>query len=415
MNTKIINKKFIIKHSDGVKFAKESGDFNPIHIDKKYGYNSIYGENITHGILLIILFFKKIVIQEKTEIYRINIKFIKPATYNNYISIKKNSNALTTSFYLIQDNNNIVEIDFQTQPVEKKNKNLLNKNLIKTLKKISWYTGMKYPGKNSLLYNFLIEKKKDNFSKVFTISSRLLDKRLPIIKNSAKFKNYNIFFTSLYRPFVKIKKIHPKKNIIQSIKKINENVLIIGASQGIGKDILNLLSYNKKISIVATYFKNKFTIKNKNVIIKKVNIDLNQKIINRIIEKYSPLKIFYFATKKILFERQISKKKVEEYKYYFLDFPLNLLKKNKDKKISFFYPSTEYINFDSKAPYSKIKAEAEDKIKKFCVRNNIKFIFHRFPAINSRQSVTILNSNNPSLNEYFNVNKKVVQKILLSN
>ena len=112
---------------------------------------------------------------------------------------------------------------------------------------------------------------------------------------------------------------------------------------------------------------------------------------------------------------EIDEKKVEEYKYYFLDFPLNLLKKNKDKKISFFYPSTEYINFDSKAPYSKIKAEAEDKIKKFCVRNNIKFIFHRFPAINSRQSVTILNSNNPSLNEYFNVNKKVVQKILLSN
>ena len=40
MKINLIKKKFIIKFRDGLLFAKRSKDFNPIHIDKKYAYNS---------------------------------------------------------------------------------------------------------------------------------------------------------------------------------------------------------------------------------------------------------------------------------------------------------------------------------------------------------------------------------------
>ena len=50
---------FYIKESEGVNFAKLSGDNNVIHIDKIAGHNSIHGYNIAHGVLIILKFFKK--------------------------------------------------------------------------------------------------------------------------------------------------------------------------------------------------------------------------------------------------------------------------------------------------------------------------------------------------------------------
>ena len=45
---------FIINNQQGKRFSKLSGDYNKIHLDKKYGYNSQFGENIVHGSLVII-------------------------------------------------------------------------------------------------------------------------------------------------------------------------------------------------------------------------------------------------------------------------------------------------------------------------------------------------------------------------
>ena len=92
---------------------------------------------------------------------------------------------------------------------------------------------------------------------------------------------------------------------------------------------------------------------------------------------------------------------------------MQILKENKSEKISFFYPSTDFINFDKKSPYSIIKLKAEKKLKKFCIKNKIKFISHRLPAINSRQSISISNQENQNLNEYFLGHKKVLNKMLL--
>ena len=411
MNFKLNKNQFIIKFLDGIKFSKKSKDTNPIHIDKIYGYNSIFGENIIHGVLTIIFFFKKISFKKNIKIKRIEIKFLKPARYNKLINIKckkKNKNYI---FLLKQENKIITNIELYL--TESKGVNNL-KDFEKIFQKISYYTGVKYPGKNSLINDILIEEsQKEKNYKCNKIKSRLLDPRLPIIKNYFSFKKYEINFTSIFRPVVRWKKIKPNKPILKAVNKIKNNILIIGASQGVGRDLLYMVKENKKIFIIGTFFKNKINVKAKNI--KKIKLDVtkNLKKLKSCIKKYSPLRIYYFATQKILFDRHISEDKIKEFNKFFINIPLKIIKENKSKEISFFYPSTDFINFDKKSTYSIIKRKAEKKLQKFCSKKKIKFISHRLPAINSRQSVSVLNQENQNLNEYLVKNKKVLNKILL--
>ena len=64
------NKKITLGHikineNQGVNYAKDSGDKNKIHVDKIYGYNSIFGKNIVHGTLIISKFLKLIDFKKK--------------------------------------------------------------------------------------------------------------------------------------------------------------------------------------------------------------------------------------------------------------------------------------------------------------------------------------------------------------
>ena len=45
-----------INKNEGIKFSKFTGDNNKIHINEVTGNNSIYGENIAHGVLVILRF-----------------------------------------------------------------------------------------------------------------------------------------------------------------------------------------------------------------------------------------------------------------------------------------------------------------------------------------------------------------------
>ena len=96
---KIKKNNFLIKFSEGINFAKKSKDFNPIHINKIYGYNSIFGQNIIHGVLLIISFFNKAVIQKKYGVDQVYIKFLKPAVYNNRLIISQIVQKKKTFFF----------------------------------------------------------------------------------------------------------------------------------------------------------------------------------------------------------------------------------------------------------------------------------------------------------------------------
>ena len=95
---------FSIKEFEGVNFAKLSGDNNIIHIDKVAGYNSIYGCNIVHGVLVILKFLDKI--KFKKNCSYIKVLFTKGFKYNLKIKIKiikKNKSKIL--YELIQQNN----------------------------------------------------------------------------------------------------------------------------------------------------------------------------------------------------------------------------------------------------------------------------------------------------------------------
>ena len=58
-------KKFKITKDEGIRFSKISGDYNKIHIEEIFGYNSIFGSIICHGALVISKFLKKINLKKK--------------------------------------------------------------------------------------------------------------------------------------------------------------------------------------------------------------------------------------------------------------------------------------------------------------------------------------------------------------
>jgi hypothetical protein len=419
---------FKITEDEGLNYSKISKDKNKIHIDDLVGYNSIFGKKICHGTFVVSKIFKnkefrKIISSNKE--FNFHIHFFDFIEYDKNIIIKKIQN----KFYVIQNNKKKINIivrkknNFFINNIEKKMdhyhkkkiKNLKNRYelLFSLLANISSYVGNKYPGKYSVISSINI-----NFNNKFSvnknnliISSYKLSERLPLIRNILLYEKFNIEFETLERPFVKKNKFFIKKNLKKKIKDFKDNILIIGGSSGIGNDILNMFKINKKISKIVTFNKNKITSKVENSYFYKVDVFKNLKKIEHIVKKYGPVKIFYFPSTKIYFDKKVSAEKLKEYKKIFLNIPLQIIKNNKDKIISLFYPSTINIDEDSKSDYSKVKRLAEIDINKLCLKNNIIYKSIRFPALNSKQSISLLNPVQQSFFEYINKNPKLFNKI----
>ena len=428
--------KFYIKKKEGINFAKISGDNNSIHIDEIYGYNSIYGENIAHGVLVILKFLKKIKI--KKNFSYIKVFFNEGAKYNHKISLKKiKKGKKKLSYELVLLNNTIVRIElgffpndfkirnlekislerkFHTPNIKKKNffSNYIPSELNIALYKLTEYVGTIFPGENSLISEINISNLNFNLSDKVIINSdsTLLKKGFPIIENRLKYKNYNIQFRTYVRPKLKIKLQKPPKKIINEINSIKENVLIIGASSGIGNDLLKLFLNNKKIKIIATYYKNKILIKNKNLIIKKLNIEKSVSLVYNIIKRYSPIIIYYFATPKILFKSIKDKNFIKLYNKYFIDIPIKLIKFSNNYECKFFYPSTTYNN--SLSEYSLIKLKAERKIKKL-KNNKVRINIAKIPGINTRQTLSMISKNLPNFRDLIFQNEEIFKKIFFKN
>ena len=418
---------FLISKKEGIKYARLSGDSNKIHINFNYGYNSIFGKNICHGTLVISTFLKKIKFNHKNNYY-IDKNFKNPFYYKHKIFIKKKEiNKKNIKYSLIQNKKEKAIIifnlsqnfsyDIERATTKKKfvKKIYDNKIEIETvLNSLSMYVGTIYPGDKSLISKIKIfynkEKKVDRRKKnILSIHSKLLEKGYPIINNYLKFNSYDVYFESLMRPDIKKNNIIIPQFLKSIANKIKYNVLIIGASQGIGKYIFDIIKNNKKIIKIATYNKNILKSSSKKIIVKKLDIFKEKKVINKLIEKYSPIKIYYFPTTKIFFDNSLSNHIIKEYKKIYIDIPLKILKDNKHEKITFFYPSTTNIEVNKNSAYSKIKLIAEKKIKKICSQFKIKHFIYRFPAIYSRQSVSLINVNPPNLIKHINSNKKITK------
>jgi len=106
-------------------------------------------------------------------------------------------------------------------------------------------------------------------------------------------------------------------------------------------------------------------------------------------------------------------KHIKIYKKIYLFEPLKILKKLKDYKIKFFFPSTTFINdHNNKLQYSKIKFKAELELKKFGKKyKDLKINILRLPQLNTKQNLNLMNVKYPNLVEYLNLNSKSQKKM----
>jgi len=419
-------KNFIIKKNDGILFSKISGDTNKIHLDENVGYNSLYGEKICHGSLVLIKSFQILnlnkLIKDKNNI---RIKFIKHFCYNKKITIKSKILKNIIIFELIQsrDLRGFIEIkysdDMLNNVFNKVSKKFIPKKTITNyyekinkmgtismlLCSLTKYVGTIYPGENSIINEINIRINNSFiFNKNFIhIYSKKLDKRIPLILNKLTFGKYNIEFNTSERPVFNSKLSKINNHIKKKVNAIKENVLIIGASSGIGFDVLNILKINKKIKIFATYNNNKIHINNKNIF--KVKIDLTRDIhqIKKILKENGPLTIYYFATPKINIGLN-NKNEKSLYKNFYIDFPLKIISMAKNIKINFFYPSTTFIEVKNNSHYAQVKKLGESILKKMKSKN-LKINICRISEINTKQNLSLFPKKLPNFRDLLNSNR----------
>lgn len=419
-------KNFIIKKNDGILFSKISGDTNKIHLDENVGYNSLFGEKICHGSLVLIKSFQILnlnkLIKDKNNI---RIKFIKHFCYNKKITIKSKILKNIIIFELIQsrDLRGFIEIkysdDMLNNVFNKVSKKFIPKKTITNyyekinkmgtismlLCSLTKYVGTIYPGENSIINEINIRINNSFiFNKNFIhIYSKKLDKRIPLILNKLTFGKYNIEFNTSERSVFNSKLSKINNHIKKKVNAIKENVLIIGASSGIGFDVLNILKINKKIKIFATYNNNKIHINNKNIF--KVKIDLTRDIhqIKKILKENGPLTIYYFATPKINIGLN-NKNEKSLYKNFYIDFPLKIISMAKNIKINFFYPSTTFIEVKNNSHYAQVKKLGESILKKMKSKN-LKINICRISEINTKQNLSLIPKKLPNFRDLLNSNR----------
>ena len=220
--------------------------------------------------------------------------------------------------------------------------------------RLSKYVGVYYPGENSLILDVEVIFNTNFKFKKFQVESFEEDARFKLIYNRMRFDSFLILFKSLERPKFDNKKILFFKENKEYCKGLRDNVLLLGASQGIGLQFLQLFKLNKKIKIFATYMNNTIDIHSSNISKIKLDVKKDIKKIQSIINKNSSLKIFYFISDKIYFDRKLDKKTQKNYKKIFLDIPMMILHNIiSEKKFLFFYPSTTNIDIDKNSYYSK--------------------------------------------------------------
>ena len=426
-------KNFVIKKNDGILFSKISGDTNKIHLDDDVGYNSLFGEKICHGSLILLKIFKILNINQLIKNNKkndIKIKFIKHFCYNKKIIIKSKEVKKNIIIELFQFNDlrGFVEIKY--------NEDFLNKSFNKISKKftpkknitsyyeklnkmgtismllctLTKYVGTIYPGENSIINEInIVINNSFNFDKKFIyIYSKKLDKRFPVILNKLTFGKYNLEFNTSERPILNHKLSKINAQIKKKVNAIKENVLIIGASSGIGFDVLNILKINKKIKIFATYNKNKIQINNANIFKVKIDITKNIHLIKKILKENQSLSIYYFATPKININSN-NKNETRIYKNFYIDFPLKIISMGSNIKINFFYPSTTFINEKDNSHYTQVKILGEYALKKINSQK-VNINICRISEVKTKQNLSLIPKKLPNFGDLLN-NNKYYQKL----
>ena len=212
---------FKITKNDGLKYSKITGDLNKIHIDDRYALNTVFGEKICHGTLVIQKIFQQINLEKivkNQNKFCININFYKHFRYNSGIKIKKNK----FTYRVFQDDNKTLELKILKKNVLKlKNFSKVNKskifsnkylkatsrtkNIFQLLNNISKYAGTIYSKNGTLIksININFNKRFDLFNNQNLIKSKKVDVRLPLIENILFSGKFIMEFITFEKPRIK--------------------------------------------------------------------------------------------------------------------------------------------------------------------------------------------------------------------
>ena len=421
-----------ISKKEALRFSKITKDKNPIHVDSQTGLNSIFRKNISHGVLLVLKILNKI-----NDIkfilscnYSFSIIFIKPIHFYEKILVKYKLNFSSCNFNIEQNNQKICSIEIKEmkkniKKIQNFNLNEIRKffflgerknpvfkfrneleNLQNLLCRISFFVGMIKPGKNGILNSIEINKSnkiKSKFTKIL-INTKKIDRRYKLYNNDLFWKNYKVRFISSERPEYKIINHQNNKIVKKIINKINKDIIIISGSSGLGESFLNIVKANKKIKIISTYSTIKpKNIREKNIIFKKISLPEDLSKLTKIIEKLNYPYVFYFTSPPINFGKSLSSKNKILYKEIFIKTPLNIVTNSYKNMSKFIYPSTSNIDYNEHSFYSKVKIDAEKKLKRFS-----SCYIYRFGKLYSKNTISLQNANIINLQKFLNQNPKLL-------
>jgi len=446
---KSLNKKIKILQSLHNDFIKLSNDYNPIHISTEEAINAGFSGKVVHGIHLVLMGLNSV--QNKLKnLSKIEVNFLKSILVgdeiiisnkkilnNLYINISRKEKTCVTiklSYgYLCNEKKlypKIVRKNIKFEPELHKsnelgykgeihlfiNKKLLQKKWARIVNKIGYrklhaiinlstIIGMYFPGRNSIFkscsINFYNDKKD-----VLEFKHLETDKRINLIKISAKGQGIKSVIEAFFRKEINsILSTKYKKKLSDVNKYKNQKALVIGASQGLGAKITQILAigggkvtatYNKNFKLIDKI--NLFLKENKKTIkIKHCDV-LSKKSLLKVIKLENYNSIYLCATPKIFHENNefYSKRILENFIVYYVDTLINVIsffsKKDYKKNIIIFSPSSTALNnFTlSTSEYSMSKYFMEIVAKKVNNKQkNIQVLTPRIDRLLTRQTISI--------------------------
>ena len=465
---------------DQMSFATLSGDYNPIHTNPVLSRRLMFGEQVVHGIHCLLWALDYCVSKYKNPLFinSIDVNFIKPIKLNHEVKIEHikklkysceiniiTDNEIASKIKITFEKYNLIEHNFIINGYPKKEspknivlkdikqqsgsiklylkKNILENNFPNLYKNLSHLhisvllastriIGNKCPGLNSLYSGLKLSFKKYLTGKVINYSVSEYDNTFKLVYIDIKGPEVQGYLKSFIRPTPTNQNSSSKLiKLIKNKEFLNQRVLVIGGSRGLGEIATKLLS-SGKADVKFTYFRGKH---DADIIKKNINLAGNEvssfqyDILNNdesiLIDKlgdWRPTHLYYFPTPFIFSgkKNKFSKFIFEEfYKYYLTGF-YNILKNESLTKTKFiFYPSSIALNElpNNMIEYILAKAAGESLCDFFEKNYKGMLIYKtRLPKLETDQTVSLLpsfndNTTNVILNEIRLFNKKISEKL----
>lgn len=433
----------IVTQEQVQQFAELSGDYNPLHIDSEYAYNSLYKQQVVHGVYQVFYVLNDYLKKKCKKFYlsKISVNFhsalllgeeffveVLESELQVEFLLKKSDEVITTIKVLLLEEKSNTQFhktvkykkqlpqqpDFSKLETEYRESVFFDENLLKQMfyevyDKLSFVSvgfllattrivGMKFPGKNSIFSSINFECCHGSCEEfTYSISFHKILKVVTINLNGM----LNGKLRALLRPEqVKMTPISQLKEFKIS-NCTDQKALVVGGSSGIGLQCVRMLSLNNA-SVLFSYYKNEVEAKknvidliavNKNVCAFKMNVSNIEKETFDYINQFSPTHLYYFATPRIIHNSELLNFNcfIELSEYYI--FALEKIIKNCPSIKKIFLPSSTAIVELPKDMYEYSIVKYAMELFAFILQKKymVNVFVPRLPRIETNQTQSVMN------------------------